>query len=290
MAKCGLIPRHFAHVDLPQSLGCAYGKAHRKPTRSKGLRNIRKIKPVDFPGHCVSVDQLISPTPGFVPTHRGKPTLKRYRGATVFVDHFSDSTYVHLITEMNAAATVEAKMAFERIAHSYYVVIKHYHCDNGLFDTKEFKLAIERANQTITFCGVNAHHQNGKAEQRVGDVTTNARTSLLHAAHRWPKAVDPFLWLCTLKHYVNLRNNLLTKYVAGGKDGRKKLPDKYIDSTLSKISGFISEIDLKNFHPFGSPVYVLENNLQAKLAHNKWADRSKIGIFLQNSPLHSSWC
>ena len=62
------------------------------------------------------------------------------------------------MTEMNAASTVEEKEAFERLSHSYNVPVKHYHCDNGLFDTKLFKLSIQKSGQTITFCGVNVHH------------------------------------------------------------------------------------------------------------------------------------
>ena len=119
----------------------------------------------------------------FVLIHRGLPTIKQYIGATVFVDHYSDYTYIHLMTEMTAKATVEAKDAFERLAASHNVRIRHYHCDNGLFDTKSFKESIITARQTISFCGVNAHHQNGKAERHIGDVTTGTRTSLLHASH-----------------------------------------------------------------------------------------------------------
>ena len=102
LARCGLTPKDLTNVEPPQCPGCAYGKAHRKPTRYKGAKNKKMIKPVTDPGQCVSVDQLISPTPGFVPTHRGTPTLQRYKGATVFVDHYSDFTYVHLMIEMNA--------------------------------------------------------------------------------------------------------------------------------------------------------------------------------------------
>ena len=171
MARCRLIPRDLADVDPPCCPGCTYGKAHKKPTRYKRWRNNRKIKPSTSPGGCVSVDQLVSPTPGFVPIHRGRPTLQRYKGATVFVDHFSNFTYIHLMTEMDGNTTVEAKQAFERLAHSHKVPIKHYHCDNGLFGTNIFKQSIEKANQTISFCGVNAHHQNGRAERRIKDIT-----------------------------------------------------------------------------------------------------------------------
>ena len=136
MARAGLIPKELAAVEPLKCPGCAYGKAHRKPVRHKGQR--KRLRQATRPGEVVSMDQLESPTSGFVPTHRGIPTRKRYVGATIFVDHYSDFTYVHLMTKMNAETTVEAKNAFERIAKSHGVTIEHYHSDNGLFDTKLF--------------------------------------------------------------------------------------------------------------------------------------------------------
>jgi hypothetical protein len=121
---------------------------------------------------------------GFIPTHRGTPTTKRYIGATIFADHFSDFTYGHLMIKMDAESTVEAKLAFKCLSSSHGVSILHYHSDDGLFDTKAFKNYINKAGQMLSFCGVNAHHQNGKAENRIKDVTTGGRTALLHAAHR----------------------------------------------------------------------------------------------------------
>ena len=119
----------------------------------------------------MSVDQLVSSTLGFVPTHRGTPTTKRYIGATIFVDHFSNFTYAHLMTEINVEATVEAKLAFERVCNAHGVRVTHYHADNGLFETKAFKASVTKAQQTLSFCAVNAHHQNGKGEQRIKDFT-----------------------------------------------------------------------------------------------------------------------
>jgi hypothetical protein len=162
----------------------------------------------------------VSPTKGFVPTHRGIPTTKRYTGATIFVDHFSDFTYTHLMVgQPTGETTVEAKLAFKRVAASHGVRIKHYHSDNGLFDTKSFKAAIVLAKQTLSFCGPNAHHQNGKAENRIKDITTGGRTALLHAAHRWPQAINASLWPAAIKHYTNLRNSIPTKYTKGAKLG-----------------------------------------------------------------------
>ena len=88
LARAGIIPRELANVDPPTCPGCAYGKAHKLKWRHKGNKNRKKIKIATAPGQVVSMDQLISPTPGFVPVHRGTPTKQRYVGATVFVDHF----------------------------------------------------------------------------------------------------------------------------------------------------------------------------------------------------------
>jgi len=288
MATAHLIPHHLATVPPPVCPGCAYGKAHRKPWRTKGQTNLRHIKKATRPGQVISTDQLVSPTPGFMPTHRGRPTKTRYIGATVFVDHYSDFTYVHLMSKMDAAATVEAKMAFERVAKDHGVRISHYHADNGLYDTKLFKESIRVADQTLSFCGVNAHHQNGIAERRIKDINEGSRTALLHAAHRWPKAIDASLWSCALKNYVNLRNALPKHYTPAKKQGRSVIRARFERSPLSAFSGTIVEPNLKHFHPFGSPVYVLKETLQSQHSHNKWSDRSRVGIFLCHSPSHAS--
>jgi hypothetical protein len=231
------------HIDPPVCPGCAYGKAHRHPWRHKGSRNGRRTKPATFLGQVVSVDQLVSPAEGFVPTHCGTPTTQRYIGATVFVDHFSNFTFVHLMTKLDADSTVKAKLAFERVSASHGVVVKHYHADNGLFDTKTFQAAVLQSQQSLTFCGVNAHHQNGRAESRIKDITTHARTYLLHAAHCWPKAINAAaLWPAALKHYTNTRNVLPTEFVTRVKHGRMKDPDRYKKSALSKFSG--TEVNL----------------------------------------------
>ena len=288
MAYARLIPRELANVEPPKCPGCTYGTQHRKPWRSRGKQ--RKIKVATRPGEVVSVDQLVSPTPGFVPTHRGRPTLQRYKAATVFVDHFSDYTYVVLmIGDPTAKTTVDAKLEFERVMAQHGVKVRHYHCDNGLFDTKDFKAAVSGAGQSISFCGVNAHHQNGIAERRIRDVTENARKALLNASHRWPKAIHPSLWPAAIKNYVNQRNSLPRRFIPGEKVGRSiRGDDKYVDSPLSLLSGTQVEPNLEHFHPFGCPVYVLEEALQSQHAHNKWSDRSRVGIFLSHSPNHST--
>ena len=72
-----LIPKDLAAVDQPVCPGFVYGKAHRRIWRHKVISNLKFIRPVTMSGQCVSVDQLVGPIPDFIPTNRGRPTLKR---------------------------------------------------------------------------------------------------------------------------------------------------------------------------------------------------------------------
>ena len=63
-----------------------------------------------------------------------------------------------------AEKTVESAQDFERIAKSHGVTIHHYHADNGLFDTIKLKAKAATNNQTMSFCGVNAHHKTARVK------------------------------------------------------------------------------------------------------------------------------
>ena len=68
-----------------------------KKTHIKGAKNKKKIRTATAPGQVVSVDQIVIPTPGFIPNHRGRPMAQRYVDETIFVDNFSDFIHFHLI-------------------------------------------------------------------------------------------------------------------------------------------------------------------------------------------------
>ena len=89
-------------------------------------------------------------------------------------------------------------------------------------------------------------------------ISENARTSLLHAAHQWPKAIAANLWPQAIKHVVNVRNSL-------------PRPGK-TESPLSKFAGTSVQPNLKHFHPFGCPVYVLQAPLQTRNPFPKWGE------------------
>ena len=94
MARQGILPKRLANCKIPVCTACMYGKATRRPWRIKGHRGTLDV--MTSPGQCVSVDQMISKTPGYIAHLRGTPTRDRYKVATIFVDHYSGIGYVHL--------------------------------------------------------------------------------------------------------------------------------------------------------------------------------------------------
>ena len=120
---------------------------------------------------------------------QGFLTRQRYRVATIYTDHFSNLSYVHLQKGTGSDETLASKVAFEAYAKSHGVTVNHYHCDNGRFSDRAFVRNIKSQGQTISFCGANAHFQNGKSEKRIRDLQDAARVCLIHAKHRWEDAI-----------------------------------------------------------------------------------------------------
>ena len=212
----------------------------------------------------MSVDQLESSTPGFIPQLKGKLTKQRYRAAMVFVDHFSGLSYIHMQWQLTSVETLEAKHAFEAFARRHYVKIKHYHADNGRFADNAFLEDITKKGQMISFCGVNAHFQNGIAEKRIRDLQEQARKQLLHAKARWPSAIEINLWPSALRNTNEIRNNLPNK------------PDR--SSPIERFAKVNVAPKLTAHHTFGCPVYAWKDNAK------KWDPRAQLGINLGPSP------
>ena len=78
----------------------------------------------------------------------------------MFVDHYSDHVFVHLMRNHTLEETLLAKAAYEKYLNDNGVVAKSYHADNGRFADKGFIDDCKSSNQTISFCGVGGHHQN----------------------------------------------------------------------------------------------------------------------------------
>ena len=151
MARRGDIPKTLSECSVPLCASCNYAKATRRPWRTKGARSSRAIPPIKAAGDCVSVDQLESSTPGLIAQLRGFLTKDRYNSATVFVDHFTRLSYIHLQKSTNAEETLTAKAAFEAWANTLGVKIRHYHADNGRFAERAWMSHCDSRGQTLSF-------------------------------------------------------------------------------------------------------------------------------------------
>ncbi len=104
--------------------------------------------------------------------------------------------------------TLAAKLAFKQYMAEHRVKILHYHFDNRCFHDNAFWQACHDARQQLTFCGVNAHFQNGIAEQDIQDLSESARKQLLHTCACWPEVVHFALWPYALWNAAYLHSNL----------------------------------------------------------------------------------
>ena len=173
----------------------------------KGKSNQGKLKSVTQLGQCVSVDQLESMTPGLIAKLKGRATRNRYQYVTVFINHFSSFLFIYLQKCITSEEMVRAKIAFEAYSKFFAVCVLHYHADSGQFADNAFLKSVAASGQSISFCGVNAHFQNGRAEKCICDLQDLARTRLIHAKHHWPMAVEAYLWPYAV-HYANAIHNL----------------------------------------------------------------------------------
>ena len=190
------------------------------------------------------------------------------------MDNFSRLSYVHAHETTNAEEAIEAKKAFEAYAQLHGVKVKHCHADNGIFNSEAFRDAVSKAHQTISFCGVGAHHQSGIAERMIRELSELARTQLLHAMNHNRKAISIHLWPYALRHASYLHNLF-------PRTGKK-------DSPIEAFSSSRVRPRLKHAHPFGCPVYVLQKELQDGNSLPRWDPRARVGIYLGHSPHHAA--
>ena len=66
MAKQGVLPKCLAKCRIPTCSACLYSKATKRPWRGKQSKKGSGRDNPRRPGHIVSVDQLVSPTPGLI--------------------------------------------------------------------------------------------------------------------------------------------------------------------------------------------------------------------------------
>jgi hypothetical protein len=121
-------------------------------------------------------------------------------------------------------------------ASTHGISVKAHHADNRIFKANKWVESSKKAGQGLTFAGVNSHHENGIAERQIKEILDVARTMLIHANRRW-------------KH-------------SGCKAGVRAVAHSDV------------HMNLKHWHPFGTPVYVLDSDLQT---HGEYSANEKAG-------------
>ena len=280
LARKGLIPAKFKNVTPPVCITCVLGKQH-KLARTKD--NKIAGSSVKQPGDMIHMDQCIVTTPGCPMTHSGKNNPEKITCFTIYVDSISHRIHIHFQSSTEAVQTLVGKHRLERYGKKFQVKIKSFRADNGIFKAKKFMDDIDACDQDITFCGVNAHHQNGVAERHIRTIVEKGRTNFIHAATKWPHALDTELWSYAINYSVYQWNNtprddldLLTP--------EEKFQGIDPDCVSSKYTNNFT----RNLHPFGCPVYILDEQLQKGQTIPKFDHRSQVEIFVRHSSHHSS--
>ena len=134
---------------------------------------------------------------GFIAQLKGKLTTQRYQYVTVFMDQYSCYTYIYLQQSITSAETAQAKHSLERFAEDMGIRIHHYHADNAQFTDKGFIQDCQSQCQGLTYCGVNAHFQNGIVEKKICDLQEETRTMMLHSLHKWSSMLSVHLAIWT---------------------------------------------------------------------------------------------
>ena len=122
---------------------------------------------------------------------------------------------------------------------------------------------MQKKNQTQSFLGVGAKHQNTLAERAIQTIIYMARTFMVHVSLHWTEqGVDDLsLWGFAVKHAAWIHN---------------RIPNRTSGLTplelLTKTKA--DHRDLLHSHVWGCPVFVLDPKLQDGKKIPKWNQRS----------------
>ena len=143
------------------------------------------------------------------------------------------------------------------------------------FSDPAWKEDCKLKSQKLTFCGVGAHHQNAIVERKIKDLILTACTLLLHAMRFCPEYISQILWPFAIKCAEDRISNLLIDI-----DG--------LTAEMKFSNSPSATVDLRNFHTFGCPCYILDSRVQSNpKGLPKWEPRARLGIYLGHSPAHA---
>lgn len=167
LARRVVILKEIVNCDIPLCPSFEYGKSNKQPI----MRNVcvHNHNP-DFIGDMFYMDQAISSSPGRQMMSSGKPTKKTVNTFSLFVDEVSKKIFVEFHHGASADVSIKTKQNVKRDALAEGVTFKRLRTDNGVYKSKYFEKHVLEFEQSISFFGVGAHHQNGTAERSIRTV------------------------------------------------------------------------------------------------------------------------
>jgi hypothetical protein len=189
------------------------------------------------------------------------------------VDHAASYVHVEHQVGFSAVETIRAKQGFERLCMDNGVVVQDYLTDSGAFKANSFVAHTNETHQKLSFCGTNAHHQNGVAERSIQTISNMARAMILHSSIHWKDGCDSSLWPMAVEYAAHIYNNTPHNVICPA--------DIFTGSTVSHHR-------LLDYHVWGCPVYVLDPKMQSGKKLPRWEPRSRGGMFMGLSRQHAS--
>ena len=104
------------------------------------------------------IEQMLSVQPGLITQVTGSLTHTRFWAATVFVGHYSDYCYSHLMRGTSAEENLQSKESHKRLISTHGYRVFSYRSDNGIFEYPLIKEAVQICRQQISYCGAGYHH------------------------------------------------------------------------------------------------------------------------------------
>ena len=242
------------------------GVATSKPVASKvGILSRDQYEP----GDAIHTDQFVVRTPGRLLKGYGREASHHsYSGGTIFQDAASNLVRVQPQVSLGAGETVVAKSSFEDWIWSLAgVLAKHYHSDNGVFVDDHFRSDCVSKEQTQSFSGVGAKHQNARAERTIQTISYWARMMMVHVSLHWPtdNADNIRLWAFAVTHAEWLYNHMPNRTL-GWRSPMEVFTGRRADHK-----------ELLRTHVWGCPAFVLNPKLQDDKKIAKFNRRARLG-------------
>jgi hypothetical protein len=145
---------------------------------SEGAISCNRLEVGDF----VCTDQFVCRTPCRLSSGYGcEGHNGRFHGGTIYNDAASGLIWVENQVSLGASETIMSKERFEQWLYDIACVeVKHFHGDNGIFSSEEYRLECSKKKQPQSFSGVGAQDQNSTAERAIQTIMYMARTFLVH--------------------------------------------------------------------------------------------------------------